>query len=128
MLGMIDSSSSVSRDSFSTGSNLFDGEWYFGTPMMGAMGHSQVALAQPTLQARCKAAAEHDLHGMLSPACRAFDRDIWGGAPLTTLAHTRGHHHAAYLGLHESSSLSDLRDRSEKLIELRRFARSPSAY
>jgi hypothetical protein len=96
--GMAESSAGVSVASFTTGSALFDGEWLFGTHMMAAMGHGQVALAQPSLRARCKLEMEASLHTLLTPECRDFDRRIWGGDPLGTLDHTKGHHHAAYLG------------------------------
>jgi hypothetical protein len=96
--GMLESSSSVSTGSFSTGSELFDGEWFFGTHMMAAMGHGQVARAQPSLRGTCKKAMEADLHAMLTAECRAFDRQSWGADALETLDRTRSQHHAAYLG------------------------------
>ncbi|MFT5127538.1 MAG: hypothetical protein ACI8W8_001141, partial [Rhodothermales bacterium] len=98
LAGMAESGAGVTAESFTTGSALFDGEWLFGTHMMAAMGHGQVALAQPRLRVRCKQEMELSLNALLTPECREFDRSSWGADALATLDHTRDQHHAAYLG------------------------------
>src|SRR4051812_17226448 len=43
--------SQLTRHDFQTGADLFDGEWYFGTYMMSALGFGQIALEHPELKA-----------------------------------------------------------------------------
>jgi len=81
---------------FSTGSARFDGEWYFGTGMMAALGFGQTARAHPELAPEALDRMDRALDTMLGPRARAFDRDAWGSDALESLDSDQGH--AAYLG------------------------------
>ncbi|MCX4246791.1 hypothetical protein [Paraliomyxa miuraensis] len=79
-----------------TGSERFDGEWLFGTSMMAALGHAQLARAHPRLRDEQVRAMEACIERLLTPQVRAFDRAAWGRDPLDDLGTDRAH--AAYLG------------------------------
>jgi hypothetical protein len=82
---------------FGTGSELFDGEWLFGSNMMASVGYSQLALARPDLAAWCETRSRACIARLQSPEVRAFDARSWRGEdPLESLAGAHGH--AAYLG------------------------------
>lgn len=83
-------------DDFDTGSRRFDGEWLFGTYMMSAMGHGQVALEHPEQRALEARRMEQAIEGALSAEARAFDRAAWGTDPLRDIG--TGRAHVAYLG------------------------------
>jgi len=84
-----------SEAQYRTGSALFDGEWLFGTFMMAAMGHGQLAHADAAGRQGHLENMEAALDAMLGPRGRAFDARRWGEDPLA--ADGTGEH-AAYLG------------------------------
>jgi hypothetical protein len=81
---------------FSTGSRKFDGEWAFGTHLMAALGHGQVAVRHPELASHARASMDRALSAVLRPETRSFDRDAWGSDALETLSSDEGH--VAFLG------------------------------
>lgn len=85
---------SVDASSFETGSTRFDGEWWFGTYAMAALGLGQ--LAEAATGPRLREDMDRALDGLLGEGARAFDRQAWGEDPLDSLDGDRGH--AAYLG------------------------------
>ncbi len=114
---------------YGTGSALFDGEWLFGTFMMAAMGHGQLARADEAARQTHLANMEAALDAMLGPRGRAFDEHRWGEDPLGAEAVGA---HAAFLGyanlalslhrsLRPSSRLAaandDVSARLERLLE-----------
>ena len=84
------------REAFMTGSDRFDGEWMFGTHLMAALGHAQLARAHPERLAAALPIIDAHIEAMLDPEVRAFDREAWGHDPLDELGSPRAH--AAYLG------------------------------
>jgi hypothetical protein len=86
----------LKQGDFATGNARFDGEWLFGSSMMAAMGHGQ--LAERDRERRAEHLANMDLciDHLTSPAATAFDRAAWGHEPLDDLQSQRGH--VAYLG------------------------------
>jgi hypothetical protein len=87
------------RAAFSTGSKRFDGEWLFGSLVMGALGFGQVALEHPgdaALRARHAALVSRAIDQALATSSRAFDREAWGEDAVARLEGGRGH--AAFLG------------------------------
>lgn len=88
----------LGRQSFSTGSRKFDGEWLFGSHMMAGLGLGQIARARPERRAALLPAIQRCVERMISAKLRAFDREAWGNDPLQTLEVDRGADHVAYLG------------------------------
>lgn len=86
----------LDRDTFTTGSKQFDGEWLYGTYVMTAMGYGQLATQQPARKKYYLAQMEHAIDQVLSDRVRKFDVERWGSDPLETLELDEGH--AAYLG------------------------------
>lgn len=86
----------LDTDAFSTGSELFDGEWLFGTYFMAGMGYLQTARQHEALTAEHVKRAEQCVDMILSKRVRVFDAAKWGEDPLATLDDGDGH--AAYLG------------------------------
>jgi len=87
----------LDQTSIQTGSELFDGEWLFGSYMMAAVGYSQLALARRDLADWCEVRAQACIVRLLSPEVREFDARSWRGEdPLASLEGAHGH--AAYLG------------------------------
>jgi hypothetical protein len=86
----------LAHHDFRTGSPRFDGEWLFGTYMMAAMGHGQIAIEHPELRAQQASRMEPCIEGMLARESRAFDRAAWGHDPLSSPGSSRAH--VAYLG------------------------------
>lgn len=83
-------------DDFHTGSDLYDGEWLFGTLLMSGIGLCQLVHAQPAMKDQCEQAIEKCIEGILSRPVREFDSRSWGDDAIETLEGGRGH--AAYLG------------------------------
>jgi hypothetical protein len=81
---------------FATGSPRFDSEWHFGSFMMAAMGHGQVALAHPSEAREQHALMARSLERLLEPELRVFDSEAWHDDALAALDGDQGH--AAYLG------------------------------
>ena len=111
----------LSSNDFGTGSELFNGEWLFGTYMMAAMGAGQMAIEQPDQREQCLAVMEKALDKLFAEQTRAFDRSQWGADAIETLDDP-AQHHAAYLGyanmalslhrlLEPESRYADLNDR-----------------
>jgi hypothetical protein len=95
-LGLAENVDAVDHRAFSTGSALFDGEWWFGTFQMTALALDQEAIEHPEHRAGYVAAADRALDRLLSREVRAFDGDRWGQDPLDALDGPEDH--AAYLG------------------------------
>lgn len=91
-------SQTLEADSFSTGSDLFDGEWLFGSHLMAVFGYAQTAKRHPELRAQHLAWAEASVDAILSERVRAFDREKHGEDPLAALGMGGSQGHAAYLG------------------------------
>lgn len=88
--------SRLDADHFMTSSDRFDGEWLFGTYMMGALGYLQTARAHPELAKAHLAAADECIDHILQRRVRSFDRAAWSSDPVRDLGTNRAH--AAYLG------------------------------
>lgn len=123
----------VTRSSFDTGSQQFNGEWLFGTYMMAGMGYGQMILQHPSCRDESLPLMERCLDRLLSVDVKAFDVKMWGDDPIDTLAGDS--HHAAYLGylnlllsLHRQlaaeSRFADLNDRITATLR-RRIELSP---
>ncbi len=107
----------LSEADFGTGSQRFDGEWLFGTYVMGAIGHGQVAHEHPEYRALAGERMERAIDGALSREGRAFDRAAWGTDPLDDIGTRRAH--VAYLGyLDLALALHRQVDPESKFIEL----------
>ncbi len=122
----------VEKSQFSTGADLFNREWAYGTAQMAALGFGQMAAQDEANRALHLARMETAIEAMLSPEGRAFHAGLWDGDPLEG---TRGH--AAWLGytnlalsLHRSlvpdSKYAALNDRISDTIAERVLA-EPSA-
>ena len=86
----------LGTDRFKTGSSQFDGEWFFGTYQMAALGLAHFAREHPEAREHCLANMTLCEDRMLSEACRRFDRDSWKEDALESLDGPKAH--AAYLG------------------------------
>jgi hypothetical protein len=86
----------VGARDFGTGSDLFDREWAFGTPMMRTACLAQVGLRHSDLGAELAPQLEAAVRELTVPEARAFTTSRWGSDPLD--ADVRGHDHVAYLG------------------------------
>jgi hypothetical protein len=86
----------LSRSSFRTGSNQYDGEWLFGTYLMAGIGFGQMALEHPELRERHAVLMSQCIERLLAPDVRAFDAETWKEDPLQGLDGDNAH--AAYLG------------------------------
>lgn len=111
-------SKDIGRKDFKTGSELFDGEWLFGTYMMSGLGFGQMALLHPEQKERYCALMGKCVAGITSPAVREFDTVKWhGDNPLESLDSNKDH--AAYLGyLNLLLSFHRLLDKESKYSEL----------
>jgi hypothetical protein len=89
----------LSEGDFSTGVRRFDGEWLFGTYVMSAIGHANVARAHPEYRDEAVRRMEVALTAVKRREVRAFDRDAWGSDPLTDIGTSRAH--VAYLGYYD---------------------------
>jgi hypothetical protein len=124
----------LSRAEFTTGSDLFNGEWLFGTYLMAGLGFGQTAVLHPEWKTRHLELMERCIERMLSPEVRAFDVEQWRADPLDRLDQEHGH--AAYLGylnvllgfhrlLNPDSRFADLNDSITRAL-VRRVAGSPT--
>lgn len=86
----------LSLDDYHTQSELFDGEWLFGTHLMAGIGFCQIVQQHPEDLKKWQPSIEVCIKQLLSPAVRAFDRKAWGRDALASLDAPDGH--AAYLG------------------------------
>jgi len=122
----------VEKSQFSTGADLFNREWAYGTAQMAALGFGQLAAQDEDNRAQHLARMETAIEAMLSPEGRAFHAGLWDSDPLDG---DRGH--AAWLGytnlalsLHRSlvpdSKYGALNDRISDTIAARVLA-EPSA-
>ncbi len=120
--------------SYSTGHELFDAEWLFGTYQMAALGFGQAAIEHPKWRVRQLQLMSVCIDRLLSPEVREFDRRQWGEDPLDSLEGESGH--AAYLGylnlvlgmhrlLDAKSPYAEINDRISAALALR-FERSPT--
>ncbi len=66
----------LDRNSFTTGSKQFDGEWLYGTYVMAAMGFGQMALEQPENKIRYLALMEEAIGEVLSDRVREYPKAI----------------------------------------------------
>ncbi len=82
---------------FSTGSDVFDGEWLFGTYVMSSLGLVQSAWEHPELRERNAPLVREAVAKILSRGVKSFDARSWGEDPIDSLPAGRGDH-AAYLG------------------------------
>jgi hypothetical protein len=89
-------SGSLKSTDFLTGSDLFSGEWLFGTYLMAGIGFCQIALEHPKTRRELLPGIARCVHVLLTPEVRAFDHDAWREDALDTLDGPHGH--AAYLG------------------------------
>ena len=86
----------MDRKSFKTGSELFNGEWLFGSYMMSGMGFGQMSILNPGQKERYLTQMEKCIRQMLSPDVREFDKNSWENDPIDSLDSDSDH--AAYLG------------------------------
>jgi hypothetical protein len=86
----------LSTDDYHTPSELFDGEWLFGTYLMAGIGFCQIVQQHPEDLEKWRPTIEHCISELLSPRVRAFDRKAWDRDALESLEAPNGH--AAYLG------------------------------
>ncbi len=93
------SSQALSEDDFTTGVQRFDGEWLFGTYVMSAIGHANVARNHPEYRDVAVRRMETALEAVKRREVSAFDRAAWGSDPLGDLGTSRAH--AAYLGYYD---------------------------
>lgn len=81
---------------FSTGSELFDAEWHFGTWQMAGLGLAQHAATHPDARTLDLGRMDLCIERLFSTEARAFDKTSWGVDPLDALDDPRGH--MAWLG------------------------------
>ncbi|MBN2801088.1 MAG: hypothetical protein JXX28_18260 [Deltaproteobacteria bacterium] len=86
----------VGDDAFHTGSARFDGEWSFGSAVMGVAGLSQVLLAHPEAAGELRGGLEAGVSRLLAPDTRAFGTAAWGEDGLVAEG---GHAYLGYLGV-----------------------------
>lgn len=86
----------LSLDDYHTQSELFSGEWLFGTHLMAGIGFCQLVQQHPEELAKWRPSIDLCIRQLLSPAVRAFDHKSWDRDALESLDAPNGH--AAYLG------------------------------
>ncbi len=87
---------SVEASAFSTGAELFDREWAFGTPMMRTACLAQVSMRHPGLAGELAKPLVHAVADLTGPNALLFTRSRWGSDPLRE--DVAEHDHAAFLG------------------------------
>jgi len=87
----------LTRDNFTTGSDLFDGEWLFGSYVMAGIGFGQLISEQPEMASMALPLMERCITRILDDDVRCFDSASWKNDPIETLD-SLDDHHAAYLG------------------------------
>jgi hypothetical protein len=87
----------LTLEDLGTGDPLFDGEWFFGTFQMAAMGYGQSALIGALDPEEALHRMEECFVLLRSHEVRAFDANSWSTDPLDDL-HVDKDHHVAYLG------------------------------
>lgn len=97
----------VAEGDFATGSARFDGEWAFGSHLMGAIAFGQLAAREPARRADHLAAMERALDALLRPETRAYDTAAWGEDALEGLGGPNAHlawvgYVAVPLGMHRA--------------------------
>lgn len=86
----------ITSNDFSTGSNLFNGEWLFGSYMMTAMGLLQTVHLFPDTNEKYLPTIENCLKKIITEEVKQFDKNSWNEDPIESLGN--GRDHAAYLG------------------------------
>jgi hypothetical protein len=86
----------LTLDDYHTQSELFDGEWLFGTHLMAGIGFCQMVQQHPQDLEKWRPSIDLCIRQLLSPAVRAFDHKSWDRDALASLDAPDGH--AAYLG------------------------------
>ncbi len=81
---------------FQTGSERFDGEWWFGTFQMAALGFGHLALQHADHRVVHLAQMEKALDRLRAPGVDGFDSAAWGESPWDGLAGANDH--AAFYG------------------------------
>jgi len=87
----------MSRDDFTTGSELFDGEWLFGTYVMAGIGYTQSGIRFESLAGEHARLGDACIDLATDPDVRAFHTQRVGEDPIASLGSAR-EDHAAYLG------------------------------
>lgn len=82
--------------SLQTGSEIFDGEWLFGTYQMAALAMAQLAREHPAHAADCLRTMTLCEDRMLEEGVRDFDKRFWSEDPMAALDGPNGH--AGYFG------------------------------
>ena len=95
----------ICANSFTTGSDRFDGEWAVGSYQMAALGLGQIILAHPELRDEYVPMIERSVERLLAPDMNRFGTEAWGEEGLSSLESINGH---AYLG-YTNLALSMLR-------------------
>ncbi len=84
--------------SFDTGSQLFNGEWLFGSNTMAALGNAQMALKYPDYREIALKRMRVCFDNLLSDEVQAFDISEWNGSNAIENLDNDENDHAAYLG------------------------------
>lgn len=96
--GAFKSIQSMNKDSFDTGSQLFNGEWLFGSNTMAAMGNAQVALRFPEYRETALQRMRICFDNLLSKEVQEFDSVEWNDKNAIENLDNDEDDHAAYLG------------------------------
>lgn len=110
----------LSTADFQTGTDLFNGEWLFGTYVMGGIGLCQVVQRHPDTAEQWTPGIEACIRGLLSEPVKQFDTKSWGADAIASLDTMQGH--AAYLGylnvllgmyrqIHPNNEFAELNDK-----------------
>lgn len=125
---------SLTTSDFHTKSELFNGEWLFGTYLMSGIGLCQIVRQHPETFQEWQPVIGKCIRQLLSPAVREFDLNSWRSDALESLNDNQGH--AAYLGylnfllglyreIHPSNEFVPLNDSITAAL-IRRTAVSPN--
>ncbi len=80
----------LSTADFQTGTDLFNGEWLFGTYVMGGIGLCQVVQRHPDTAAEWTPGIEACIRGLLSEPVKQFDTKSWGSGCDSVARHDAG--------------------------------------